>query len=278
MSWDVLVVNAGGQPVPELAADFEAPPLGTGDHVRGEFDRLLGPVDWSDPVWGNATVAGAGVEFNLGTDDPVTSVMLHIRGGGDVVPVLIEFSRQSGWALLDCGSGEWLTSAADAGWDDWQAYRDLVIRESDASPQAVPVLGGVWPVGTRGVVQLPSRRFVRGRALGLGPPQSPADFGVYLGAWAPKISWDHSWVRCLDFGVPDADALRAALVDALERAGTQRVEIACRGGVGRTGLALACLAILDGLPAADAVAYVRSQYKPDAVETSRQRRFVERFR
>lgn len=58
---------------------------------------------------------------------------------------------------------------------------------------------------------------------------------------------------------------------------TDRVEIACAGGRGRTGTALACLAIIDGVPAEDAVAFVRERYHRRAVETPWQRRYVRRF-
>ncbi|OJF12091.1 protein phosphatase [Couchioplanes caeruleus subsp. caeruleus] len=62
-----------------------------------------------------------------------------------------------------------------------------------------------------------------------------------------------------------------------QRAGTQRVELACGGGFGRTGTALSCLAVLDGVALAEAVAYVREHYSHRAVETPWQRRFVTRF-
>jgi len=55
------------------------------------------------------------------------------------------------------------------------------------------------------------------------------------------------------------------------------VEIACAGGHGRTGTALACLAVLDGVPSREAVRYVRAHYAARAVETPGQRRFVARF-
>ncbi|AXY53304.1 protein-tyrosine phosphatase [Rhodococcus ruber] len=58
----------------------------------------------------------------------------------------------------------------------------------------------------------------------------------------------------------------------------ERVEVACGGGHGRTGTAPACLAILDGVPPADAVAYVREHYSRRAVDTPGQRRFVAAFR
>jgi len=57
----------------------------------------------------------------------------------------------------------------------------------------------------------------------------------------------------------------------------ERVELACGGGRGRTGTALTCLAVLDGVPPAEAVAYVREHYDPWAVETPWQRRYVARF-
>ena len=68
-----------------------------------------------------------------------------------------------------------------------------------------------------------------------------------------------------------------ALTEAWQRAVTERVEIACAGGRGRTGTALACLAILDGVPGAEAVAFVREHYDPHAVETPGQRRYVARW-
>ena len=41
--------------------------------------------------------------------------------------------------------------------------------------------------------------------------------------------------------------------------------------------ALACLAILDGVPSTEAVAFVRVHYDPHAVETPGQRRYVARW-
>ena len=66
-------------------------------------------------------------------------------------------------------------------------------------------------------------------------------------------------------------------MESWHRALTERVEVACGGGRGRTGTALACPAVLDGVPARHAVAWVRRSYDPRAVETPWQRRWVMRF-
>jgi hypothetical protein len=132
-----------------------------------------------------------------------------------------------------------------------------------------------------GVLRLPSGRLVRGRGLRRPLPAGPQpDFGVYLlGRRPPPAAWEARWVRWPDFWLPSdrADAA-GALREAWERAGAGRVEIGCAGGLGRTGTALACLVVLDGLPGDEAVAYVRRCYAPRAVETPWQRRFVTRFR
>jgi protein-tyrosine phosphatase len=131
-----------------------------------------------------------------------------------------------------------------------------------------------------GVLRLPSGRLVRGRGLRRPLPAGPApSFGLYLlGHEPPPVDWESRWLRWPDFWLPSD---RSATVDALRevwaRAETERVEVACAGGHGRTGTALACLAVLDGVPNRDAVAYVREHYAARAVETPWQRRFVSRF-
>ena len=55
------------------------------------------------------------------------------------------------------------------------------------------------------------------------------------------------------------------------------MEVGCRGGIGRTGTALACLAVLDGLDAGRAITYVRRHHHRRAVETPWQRRWVTSF-
>lgn len=104
------------------------------------------------------------------------------------------------------------------------------------------------------------------------------DFGLYMDpSWRP--TWPADLIAWPDFGVPDHPHRAAEqIVDAFHRARCgQRVEIGCIGGKGRTGTVLACMAVLSGVPADAAVAWVRSHYHPEAVETSAQAAWVEWF-
>lgn len=138
-----------------------------------------------------------------------------------------------------------------------------------------------WDPSAPGVLPLPSGRLVRGRGLRHPIPAGPLPtYGLYLLGHRPEpVEWDSDWIRWPDFRLPsDRAAARTALHEAWRRADSERVEIACDGGVGRTGTALACLAVIDGVPSTEAVAYVRRHYAKRAVETPWQRRFVTRFR
>jgi hypothetical protein len=107
------------------------------------------------------------------------------------------------------------------------------------------------------------------------------DWGLYLDdGWRTRSpSWPHRFVEWADFGLP-ADELDAfdAFDEAWRRAHDgEVVDVACVGGIGRTGTALACIAVRDGVPLSEAVEWVRANYVQNAVETDDQRALVERF-
>lgn len=139
----------------------------------------------------------------------------------------------------------------------------------------------LWEAGQPGVLVLPSGRLVRGRGISRPLPAGPVPaLGVYLlRDEPPDVPWESRWLRWPDFGLPaDRDQVLPVLREVWQRAQNERVEVACLGGRGRTGTALACLAIIDGVPPNRAVRYVRAHYNPRAVETFWQHRYVRRFR
>lgn len=130
-----------------------------------------------------------------------------------------------------------------------------------------------------GVVEFPDGRRVRGstlRRVRRGPNVPTPEFAVYLLGRDPRVNaWPYAWVRWRDFQRPASpEAALLTLREAHERAATERVEISCTGGTGRTGAALAVLAVLSGVDPGEAVAWVRTNYRPRAVETRGQQRWV----
>jgi protein tyrosine phosphatase len=135
------------------------------------------------------------------------------------------------------------------------------------------------------IVTFPDDTFVlaRGR-LDLVPSErfrSP-DFAVYMDErWTadPEVTWPYQLVAWPDFGLPRAEADVFDLVRGVHgRANAgELVEIACYGGLGRTGTFLSCLAIVAGVHAQSALTWVREHYDERAVETEDQEAFITRF-
>jgi hypothetical protein len=135
--------------------------------------------------------------------------------------------------------------------------------------------------GLVAAIALPDGTPVRGRGRREPLPPGPLpEFGLYLGRpghWQPE--WPAEWLDWPDFRLPrEPEQAAASIVGAYEQArGGRRVEVACGGGVGRTGTVIACMAVLAGHPADDAVAWTRRSYRRRAVETPGQRRWVRWF-
>jgi protein-tyrosine phosphatase len=120
--------------------------------------------------------------------------------------------------------------------------------------------------------------------LDLVPSDRPGqpDFAMYLDErWRDDahVTWCHRMIGWPDFGLPTDEAeVFTAIVDLHQRARVgELVEIACYGGLGRTGTVLGCLAVLAGVSPSAAVGWVRDHYHPSAVETLEQEQLIARF-
>ena len=90
-------------------------------------------------------------------------------------------------------------------------------------------------------------------------------------------------VEVLRFPMPDGsppasgEEMRAILDAVHAGRALGDVAVACMGGVGRTGTVAACALVEAGMDASAAIAMVRVVRHPQAVETTRQERFVAAF-
>lgn len=130
-----------------------------------------------------------------------------------------------------------------------------------------------------GIVTFPDASRVRASSLDERKSHDPERaYGLYLDSrWEP--TWPAEIVAWPDFGLPEEpQAAARQIAGAFRRAQKgELVEVGCLGGSGRTGTVLACMAVLAGVPAKEAVAWVRGAYRPQAVETPEQEAWVQWF-
>ena len=137
-----------------------------------------------------------------------------------------------------------------------------------------------------GSFELPDGARIRGRGLRNPLPAGPVpEYGLYLGSRRLRarhdatLSWQHDWLDWPDFLLPrDREQAVTAIIalHAQAKAGAL-AEVACGGGVGRTGTVLACLVVRTGYSPNEAIEFVRANHNRRAVETAWQRRWVQRF-
>ncbi len=131
MSWDVMIFNTRGKTPPSIEEfqESDCESFGAAAAVRQGISMILPGIDWSDPTWGIYDGDGFSIEFNVGSEDPIESIMLHVRGGGDAISAITSFARPLGWTALDCTTGELLDldNPSQVGWENFQAFRDKVI-------------------------------------------------------------------------------------------------------------------------------------------------------
>ncbi|MFJ4689612.1 hypothetical protein ACIQNG_38450 [Streptomyces sp. NPDC091377] len=131
MSWDVLLFRLPNDvtSVQQISDDYAPAPLGSQHDVLAAITQAIPETDLSDPTWGELLGPTWSMELNIGTEDPVDSIMLHIRGGGD--DVLTPVFRLAGalrCKVLDCAEGDLIIPLETSGWYRFQQYRDRMLR------------------------------------------------------------------------------------------------------------------------------------------------------
>jgi hypothetical protein len=136
MSWDVSLLKfsktyTAASDIPE---GEEPQRLGTLREVQAAISSVFQGTDWSDPIWGIFGSDLGSIEFNLGKDDPVQSVCLHVRAQDPIVNDILELCARNGWQALDFSDGRFLTPSPTQAQNlrGWRTYLAQVLRRDDA--------------------------------------------------------------------------------------------------------------------------------------------------
>jgi len=133
MSWDVSVQRFTREY--ELVSDIpdseRCVVLGSSAEVRAAISRFFSTVDWSDVTRGVFDSEDGSIEFNMGTNEPNTGFMMHVRASDKLIPTIVAMCKTARWQALDCSDGEFLEQSSEpsAGLKNWAAYRDGVIGD-----------------------------------------------------------------------------------------------------------------------------------------------------
>lgn len=108
----------------------ELPPLGSKTEVLSTLTQLFPNGNFSDTSWGVLDGDDFSIEFNLGNDDSIDIMMLHVRGNDKVISIIQKICEHTGWSAFDSAMGDFINFHQNptAGLQKWRAYRDQVMR------------------------------------------------------------------------------------------------------------------------------------------------------
>jgi hypothetical protein len=133
MSWDIAIVKFARiyRTLDEMPRDEPGQSLGPREDVHRAVLAVFPGTNWSDPGWGQWASEFGSIEFNLGEED-ITSLMLHVRAGDEVVPGIVELCRNNGWQGIDAGAGDIIDQMEHpvASVAAWKSYRNQMVRSS----------------------------------------------------------------------------------------------------------------------------------------------------
>jgi hypothetical protein len=103
MSWDIFVqdIPRSVNHIDDMPTDFEPRPLGQRAEVVQRILKVVPSVDFTDPSWGVIEGPDYSVEMNLGDEEEISAITLHVRGGDAAAGLVSELLTQCEWRAFD---------------------------------------------------------------------------------------------------------------------------------------------------------------------------------
>ncbi|MHB9834695.1 hypothetical protein Q8F57_007650 [Paraburkholderia terrae] len=134
MSWDVSLYKFTRRysNIQEIPSDEQPYPLGSPSEVQTAVSDVFTGTNWNDPVWGMYDSEFGSIEFNVGKDDLVRSLALHVRASSAIVGGILQLCERLGCQAIDISSSSFLDRSEHpaAGLERWREYRDQIIEKS----------------------------------------------------------------------------------------------------------------------------------------------------
>ena len=133
MSWDVSLFkfSRNYQTLDEIPENEQPFSLSSRKEIQTEISSVFPNTNWNDPIWGIFDSEFGSIEFNIGKDDPVQSLALHVRASDAILGGLFDLCHRLGCQAIDLSYSTFLDQSSDPtlGLEKWRTYREQVIRE-----------------------------------------------------------------------------------------------------------------------------------------------------
>ncbi|MFS2034682.1 hypothetical protein ACEN8I_11715 [Polaromonas sp. CT11-55] len=131
MSWDVSLYKftRSYKIIEEIPNDEKLLALGSLREVQAAVSSVFPGTSWSDPHWGIYDSEFGSIEFNIGKEEPVEGLALHVRASDAIVGGILQLCGLMGCQAIDMTDSSFLDQSEHpaAGLQKWREYRDQVV-------------------------------------------------------------------------------------------------------------------------------------------------------
>lgn len=131
MAWNVSLYKFSQRydSVSEIASDEQLGSLGSLAVVRETVTSVFAGTDWSDPHWGIFSSEIGSIEFNIGKEDDVRGVALHVRADDAIVDGILLLCERLACQAIDLSDGSFLEQSDNPSRNlqKWREYRDQIV-------------------------------------------------------------------------------------------------------------------------------------------------------
>lgn len=134
VSWDISIMDlpSDAVTVEDIPQGFKPGPLGLRADLIARITEVAPMADFSDPSWGQIETPEFVVDVNIGREEVVDSIMLHVRGGGAAPGFVADLVNHLGRRALDSQTGEFFApDSAHESFAAWRAFRDRVVGSTE---------------------------------------------------------------------------------------------------------------------------------------------------
>lgn len=109
MTWDVFLLRMDTPiPIDELENNMALPPLGTNSEVVSMLKTSFPTIKWEVPYWGYLQTEKYIIEFSLGEEDIVSSIILNIKAEVFPTKIILDFCRENKLQALDADANQYI--------------------------------------------------------------------------------------------------------------------------------------------------------------------------
>ena len=132
MSWDVIIQDFGDfKQISDIPNDFQPKSIGNKSDIIAKIKETFPDVKISDSSWLILENEICSIEFNIGHEENVDSIMLHVRGEeSETINEILDLLERLNVRAVDTTTGEFIENKQNIkkGLMHWKKFRDSILK------------------------------------------------------------------------------------------------------------------------------------------------------